>query len=117
MNVSGMMAHVNDSYRMALGDLQVKPKNLPFRYPPLRQLIVYLMPMPKGAPTAPELIARVDRAVLAEEQKAYTDLLHRVGTAVPGTLASHPAFGNLSHAEWGVLIAKHTDHHLRQFGV
>ena len=70
LNASGMLAHVNDSYRMALGDLYVKPKNLPLRYPPLKQFIIYAMPFPKGTPTAPELIARCEGANLADEQKA-----------------------------------------------
>jgi hypothetical protein len=29
----------------------------------------------------------------------------------------HPFFGRLSGDEWGRLIYKHLDHHLRQFGV
>ena len=28
----------------------------------------------------------------------------------------HPAFGALSRRAWGVLIYRHMDHHLRQFG-
>jgi hypothetical protein len=28
----------------------------------------------------------------------------------------HPAFGKLSPRAWGVLIYKHLDHHLKQFG-
>ena len=32
-------------------------------------------------------------------------------------LPEHPAFGVLSHKAYGVLIARHTDHHFRQFGV
>jgi hypothetical protein len=30
---------------------------------------------------------------------------------------AHPAFGQLSRKDWGVLVYKHIDHHLRQFGV
>jgi hypothetical protein len=29
----------------------------------------------------------------------------------------HPAFGNLNGRSWGVLMWRHMDHHLRQFGV
>ena len=57
-NASGMMAHLNDSLRMALGTLPVKSKKLPLRHKPIRTLFIYYLPMPKGAPTAPELIAR-----------------------------------------------------------
>jgi hypothetical protein len=118
LNASGMLAHVNDSYRMALGDLYVKSKNLPLRYPPIKQLIIYAMPFPKSAPTAPELIARCDGANLAEEQKAYGELLARLAAVTAETrLQDHPAFGKLTHRAYGVLIARHTDHHFRQFGL
>ncbi len=69
MNASAMMAHINDSLRMALGDLAVKSKNLPLRYKPIRKLFIYYLPMPKGAPTAPELIARCQNAVLRGREK------------------------------------------------
>ena len=74
MNASGMMAHLNDSYRMVLGDLKEKPKNVPLRYPGIKQLVIYALPFPKGAPTAPELIARCNAAVLADEHLAYRRL-------------------------------------------
>ncbi len=47
----------------------------------------------------------------------FAELIDRCATIKPGTmLGEHPAFGNLSYDEYGALIAKHTDHHLRQFG-
>lgn len=117
-NASGMLAHINDSYRMALGELHVPSKNLPIRYPPLKQLIIYALPFPKGAPTAPKLLARCEGANLEEEQKAYVDLLAKLAAVTPSTaLAEHPAFGPLTYRAYGVLIARHTDHHFRQFGL
>ena len=56
---------------MVLGDLPVKSKNLPLRYKPIRQLFIYVPADAEGAPTAPELIARCDGAVLEDEQKAF----------------------------------------------
>jgi hypothetical protein len=118
MNASAMMAHINDSLRMALGDLPVKSKNLPLRYKPIRTLFIYYLPMPKGAPTAPELIARCSGASLEDERQAFTELMRRCGVLAPGAkMGEHPAFGDLSYDEYGALIAKHTDHHLRQFGL
>jgi len=79
MNPAGMLAHLNDSFRMATGELSVKGKWLPFRYPPFRQFVVYTMPIPKGAPTAPELIARCGTAEFEPERHAFHTWMERLG--------------------------------------
>jgi hypothetical protein len=118
MNAGAMMAHLNDSLRMAFGDLPCKSKNLPLRYKPIRRLFIYYLPMPKGAPTAPELIARCNGASLDDERKNFAQLLDRCAAITPASkFGEHPAFGDLNYDEYGALIAKHTDHHLRQFGL
>lgn len=43
-------------------------------------------------------------------QKFYSGGIERCGGNV------HAFFGKLTPAEWGMLMYKHTDHHLRQFG-
>jgi hypothetical protein len=118
LTVAGMLAHLNDSFKMATGELPVKSKRMLIRYPPLRQFVVYLLPVPKGIETAPELIARCGQAELDTERKAFHTWMEQLGHITSGSqLVPHPAFGNLSHKEYGVLMAKHADHHLRQFGV
>jgi hypothetical protein len=117
-HASGMVAHLNDSLRMALGDLRVKPKTRLLRPKLIRRAFIYWLPMPKGAPTAPELIARCAGASLDAERAAFAQLLDRCGALPPGSpMGEHPAFGDLSYDEYGALIAKHSDHHLRQFGL
>ena len=111
-----MVCHLADSLKMAMGDLKVSPKRLPIRYPPLKQLIIYLAPFPKSAPTAPELLVRAPRE-WANDIADVQDLLARAGSArTTETWPEHPAFGKLSKRAWGVLIYRHMDHHLRQFG-
>lgn len=51
-------AHVADGRHMALGDLKTEPKKSTLRFRPVKHLIIYWLPFPKGAPTAPELISR-----------------------------------------------------------
>lgn len=116
-SVAGMMAHLNDATRMALGELDVAPKAPPFlRLAPVRYLVIHVVPFPKSAPTAPELLARSSAADLAAEQSSFADLIDRLGQA--STLAPrHPAFGAMTRRDWGVLVHRHTDHHLRQFDV
>jgi hypothetical protein len=113
-DAAGMVAHLNDAARMATGDLPVRERWMPIRYTPLRQLLIFVLPMPKSAPTAPELLARCRGADLAREREALKAHLEKIANGA--ALVPHPAFGRLSHAEWGALIWKHSDHHLRQFG-
>jgi Protein of unknown function (DUF1569) len=118
MNAGAMMAHLNDSLRMAFGDLPCKSKKLPLRYKPVRRLFIYYLPMPKSAPTAPELMARCSGALLDDERRNFAQLLDRCAAMTPASkFGEHPAFGDLDYKEYGALIAKHTDHHLRQFGL
>ena len=117
MDVTGMLQHLGLSARMTLGELAVPSSNKRvFQMFPLKHLILYVLPFPKGAPTAPALKPDTS-ASLEEERAAVLELLERVGTGPPDGLApAHPLFGPMTWREWGVVTYKHTDHHLRQFG-
>jgi hypothetical protein len=54
-NAAQMVAHLNDAMRMASGELRIPPRNTPLRYWAVRKMVIYVLPFPKGAPTAPEL--------------------------------------------------------------
>ena len=117
MTPAGMLAHLSDALRMALGDLPCASKRLPIRYAPLKQLIVYWLPFPKGAPTAPELIGRASTSWSSETTDLMI-LIDRFGRLpADARWPEHPAFGRLSRRAWGVLAYRHMDHHLRQFSV
>jgi Protein of unknown function (DUF1569) len=112
-----MVAHLSDSLRMASGELEVAPKRVPFRYSPLKELVLYVLPVPRGVPTSPELIARKpdDWSIeVADLREQLNGLVERGPEALAPV---HPAFGKMSAKQWGVLIYRHMDHHLRQFGV
>jgi len=118
MSVQQMVCHLAESLKMAMGDLQVAPKRLPIRYPPLKQLIVYLAPFPKNAPTAPELTIAATPRPWADDIAALQQLIDRFAAhPADAKWPDHPAFGRLSRRAWGVLAYRHIDHHLRQFGV
>lgn len=117
MTAPQMVAHLRDALLMALGELPVASRRLPIRFPPLKQLIIYWLPFPKGAPTAPELLSRAPRD-WPSEVAAVQSLLEQFATRGPAARwPEHPAFGRLSRRAWGVLVYRHMDHHLRQFGV
>jgi len=117
MGVADMLQHLSLSARMTLGELPVPSSNKrAFQVFPLKHLILYVLPFPKGAPTAPEL-KPVDAESFEEERAALLELLERIGTGLrDGMGPDHPLFGSLSWREWGVVTYKHTDHHLKQFG-
>ena len=117
MNAERMLTHLVEAMRMAIGELATKPKRLPTRFPPLRQLFVYWLPWPKGLPTAPELRPSNSRTI-EESKRELTRLIADFSTrTAQKKWPDHPAIGNLRCRGWGVLVWRHLDHHLRQFGV
>lgn len=117
MNCSRMLVHVTDGFRMATGELAVAPKNSPLRFTPLKQLIIYWLPFPKGAPTAPELLERTPGEWERETAQFKEALQQFTACSQRADWPAHPAFGKLSSKDWGVLIYRHIDHHFKQFGV
>ncbi|HET6979010.1 MAG TPA: DUF1569 domain-containing protein [Pyrinomonadaceae bacterium] len=117
MNVVGMLQHLQLSARMALGELPVASVNKrPFQMFPLKHLLLYVVPFPKGAPTAGELKPG-EGSAFVEEHATLIELLERIGTGPKeGSGPAHPLFGPLTWREWGVVTYKHVDHHLKQFG-
>lgn len=117
MSVTGMLQHLRLSAQMTIGELKVPSANKrAFQVFPLKHLILYVLPFPKGAPTAPEL--HPDAADSFEEEcAAVLSLLDRIGSGPrEGAGPAHPLFGPLSWSEWGAATYKHVDHHLKQFG-
>ena len=117
LNVAGMLQHLRLSARMTLGELPtVSANKRAFQMFPLKHLILYVLPFPKGAPTATEL-KPVTVASFEEERTALLELLERIGTGpLEGSGPDHPLFGPLTWREWGVVTYKHANHHLKQFG-
>ena len=78
-------------------------------------------PFAKNGPTDPRLKFKIDSVNEAQLEEAKQRLIGEVAefhqrgaTGMPET--PHPFFGKLTPDEWDRLMAKHIDHHLRQFG-
>lgn len=112
-----MLAHCADAMRAGLGELPVKPKPGPLRSWPLRKLLIYVAPWPKGAPTAPELIPEGDPDFETAKGELRSALVRFVTAGPAGKFAEHAAFGALTGKDWGALTYRHLDHHWRQFGL
>jgi hypothetical protein len=117
MSAPQMVAHLVESMRMAIGEIAVPSKNLPIRFTPIKQLIIYCLPFPKGAPTAPLLVSRAPGDWPSECTTLLTLVDRFAERDRAGRWPDHPAFGKLTGRDWGVLAYRHIDHHLRQFGV
>jgi hypothetical protein len=72
----------------------------------------------KNSPTAKSLIV-ADERDLAKERERLSRLIDKfvAGGAADCTKNPHSFFGKMTPGEWAMLMYKHLDHHLRQFGV
>jgi hypothetical protein len=114
-----MLAHCTDALRMAIGDLPIGSRGAPkiLKNPLVRHAVIHWLPFPKGAPTAPELLARAAEPHQQEIDALIALVERAVANEQHGVWQEHPAFGVLSTKTWGTLMYKHIDHHLRQFRV
>ena len=111
-----MVTHLLESYRMGAGELRLPVRPLPLRAV-VRYLMIHVLPFPRSAPTAPQLLARAPDSWERDVAALSDRIASRVEPAPGAELATHPLFGRMSAADWGVLSYKHTDHHFRQFGI
>ncbi len=121
MSVGEMLCHCTDGIKMSTGELAVADKSNLFLRTIIKPLIVYVLPMPKGAPTADEINPTIKGTKPEEFENDRRALIEHIEKlcALPEahSWAKHPAFGKLSHKQWGLLGHKHLDHHLKQFSV
>lgn len=116
MSPGQMLRHLAGAIRMATGDLQIARRNSPLRLFPLKQLVIFVLPFPPGAPTAPALVVK-DEVDFETERGTVAELLGAFAKRDLGAWPEHPIFGALTRDQWGVMVWKHVDHHFRQFGV
>jgi hypothetical protein len=74
-------------------------------------------PIPRNSSTL-EGLAVNDERDLAKERERLCGLIDRFAAVGPRGCTTHPHsfFGRLTPEEWAILMYKHLDHHLRQFG-
>ncbi len=119
MTVAQMLAHCAVALEVPCGD-RVKNQRLLGRLlaPFVRSAILGSKPFSHNAPTDPEYRIADERDF--EREKARVEvLINRFCTRGPAAVDGvvHSFFGRLTGDEWGRLMYKHLDHHLRQFGV
>lgn len=116
MDASRMVNHLLEAYRLPSGALRIRRRPVPLRSL-VRWLMLYVLPFPKGAPTARELLIRPAAGFDVDRDALRAAILASTEPAPDAPRGDHPLFGDMSRRDWGVLMYKHTDHHLRQFGL
>ena len=114
MSAGQMLWHCNQVLKTSLGDIQVTPRRPPFPVPVLK-LMLFRMPWPHGAPTAPEYRAHHPRDFEAERNQCVELIDRFLARRMEDGDWKPAVFGKLSGREWSCLQARHLDHHLRQF--
>ncbi len=118
MDVAQMLAHCQVAIRLAVGDMTLKRVLIGRLFGRMaKKSLTSDKPWKKGLPTAREFVIR-DARDFATERDRLLALVERLSVGGPAglTKSPHPFFGPLTPAEWDVLMARHLDHHLRQFG-
>jgi hypothetical protein len=119
MTAAQAMAHCTGGFETAVGD-STPPRELIGR---LIGGIIKPMalkddqPMRKNSPTSKSLVVQDERD-LTKEKESLTGMVDRFVAGGPAVCTAHPHafFGKLTPQEWAILMYKHLDHHLRQFG-
>ena len=113
-----MVCHVSCDLRQGLGELDAgPPAGLVSRFP-INWLAIHVIPWPRGKGKSPPEFLATEPTTWAADLSRLRDLVERFGAR--GARAVWPqsrVFGRISGATWGVMVHKHLDHHLRQFGV
>ena len=116
LDAPGMVTHVTDTLRSGSGDLAVAPKPGPLQYWPLNTLVMFYLPWPKSAPTAPELLKRKPADWRAEINTLRSVVTGFAAKDINGEFPVRAAFGRINGDQWGRLMYRHLDYHLGQFG-
>ena len=117
------LAHCTAGVEMAMG--VIRPKRAPFPASLIGPLIKSMVfrddkPIRRNSPSSPELfLADPAQCELKCERSKLIAAIDSFATQGPACCSSHPHpfFGLLNPQQWAILMYKHVDHHLRQFGV
>jgi len=119
MTAPQMICHLNDSFRVAIGKKHVSPASNLFSRTVMKWVALRTsLPWPRGVPTRPEIEQGVGGTPPRDWSRDCAELRELILTVPNRKFApKHPIFGEMTPEEWNIWAYRHTDHHLRQFGV
>jgi hypothetical protein len=123
MTVNEMLCHTADLLRDILGIRQTEPVTPVEMRPQIIAMVITAQEWDKNLPTFPPYLqgecgGGTKPANFEADKKTLLDLVNKFcNTTDNFSFFPHAGLGVLSREQNGNLIWKHTDHHLRQFGV
>jgi hypothetical protein len=119
MTIGQMLAHCSIGFETANGTTR-PPRALMGRLlgPMVKRMAVRDDGvMQKNSPTAKVFLITGERDFTVERDRLVSHL-DEFAAAGPASCTDHPHafFGKMTPDEWAILMYKHVDHHLRQFG-
>jgi hypothetical protein len=119
MDPAQMCAHCAIALEVAAGDVTKKQAFIGMVLAPFVRTKVLrgTEPLSKNSPTDPTYVVS-DPRDFEKEKARLVAVTNRfcAGGAAAADGRIHSFFGRMTGDEWGVLMYKHLDHHLRQFG-
>lgn len=118
MTPAQALCHCARALAHGAGEAPMKQKFIGKILAPLvRKSILGEKPFGKGSPTDPTFVVSDERDLDAERANLLALINRFVARGAPAAgNETHAFFGKLTGEEWGTLMYKHIDHHLRQFG-
>lgn len=119
MNTAQMLSHVKVPVKLALGEATIKRNLIGLLLGgSAKKKLMSDQPFAHNLPTHPKFIRKGEYDFEKEKEDLLSILarLQSGGTSII-TTDPHPFFGKMNSHEWSILLWKHFDHHLRQFGV
>jgi hypothetical protein len=120
MSVHQMMCHVDDSYKVALGQKTASMATGVIERTVLKWAALKApMQWRKGFRTRPEIEQGKGGSVpvdFSQDLASLLSTLNRFCDGLPKPGVPHPVFGEMTTGDWMRWGYLHADHHLRQFG-
>ncbi len=118
MDAAQMLAHCSAALEVGTGDRPRRQALIGKIFAPfVRSSLLGDKPFRKSSPTDPSFVVS-DARDFAREKERLLGLVGRFckGGATEAGKHVHSFLGRISGDDWGVMMYKHLDHHLRQFG-
>jgi len=115
------ICHLSDSFRDMMSATPISSVATPFSRTFVRWIALHSgLPWPHGVKTRPEVdqeIGGTKPVEFGRDRHQLEGLIEQFAARSGNDLQPHPMFGRMTTTEWQHWGWRHTDHHLRQFGV